>query len=196
MKLQRIAGEASSDTASHHLVLLVAQFEETLEELRSALDARNLSYKVARRAADIFDEARRAGAGIILALAEAIAAPRLVASLRPAIPEDATVRIIVAEHYPLLARDEAILSFAAELPCATVIGFHAALDEGLLKAAGGRTTLKLLGVLGWRAGEPISHPVVTSAIKTAQKRIGKSAIGDQPVRSMDDWFRYNYRSSR
>jgi preprotein translocase subunit SecA len=45
--------------------------------------------------------------------------------------------------------------------------------------------------LGWDEREYISHPLISSAIEKAQKRIKDKATGNQRVDSMDEWFHYN-----
>ena len=110
-----------------------------------------------------------------------------------ALPEikNQEVLFIVAEHHPLPECDEALLSFMSNLPCPSRIHFHSALDEPLLKMFGAERVLDILKHLGLDERQYISHPLISSAIEKAQKRIKDKATGSQRVDSMDEWFHYN-----
>lgn len=104
------------------------------------------------------------------------------------------VLIIAAEHHPLAESDEVLLSFMDNLPCRSRIRFHCALDEPLFKMFGGERVISLLKNLGWNEKEYISHPVISSAIEKAQKKVKDKAKGNQRVESNDEWFYYNLTS--
>jgi preprotein translocase subunit SecA len=105
--------------------------------------------------------------------------------------KDQELLFIVAEHHPLHESDEALLSFMSNLPCRSRIRFHSALDEPLLKMFGAERVLDFVKHLGLDERQSISHPLISSAIEKAQKRIKDKATGNQRVDSMEEWFHYN-----
>jgi hypothetical protein len=104
------------------------------------------------------------------------------------------VLVLVAEHYPLPEGDEALFSFLSNLPCRSTVRFHSALDDPLFKIFGGDRigrVIKMIQTLQPSENEYISHHLVTSAVREAQKNIKKKAKGDNKVDSMEEWFQYN-----
>ncbi len=53
------------------------------------------------------------------------------------------------------------------------------------------SVIRMLQTLQPSENEYISHPLVTSAIRKAQKNIKKKAKGNNRVDSMEEWFQYN-----
>lgn len=201
LKLSGICDEILKATKRNHMVLAVAHFERTLEELREILDARGLKHKVFMESWDIsgfdLDEIKQEGFQIVVLLSDVLSSlGQLDDRSRQVGPEKWRIHIVIVEHHPLPERDERILSFAARLPYAATICFHASLDEPLMKVFGADRLASMLTRLGRSETSPVIHPMITSAIAAAQKKIKKEAIGDERVESAEDWFYYNFPRAR
>jgi len=145
-------------------VVVVALTLSALDELALALESRQPV-----RCADIFakDGLRlnlsRKGA-VAIALSGA-----LPLDLKPG--PDIGVDILVYGRNDKRAADEAIERFADSLGANAHIVFHLSLDDKLVQQFSG-SIKPLLEKLGLTADEPISHSMVTRAIKSAQERAG------------------------
>jgi preprotein translocase subunit SecA len=145
-------------------VVVVALALSALEELALALESRQPV-----RCADIF-----AKDGLLLNLsrkgAVAIAlSGALPLDLKPG--PDIGVDVLVYGRNDKRAADEAIERFADSLGANAHIVFHLSLDDKLVQQFSG-SIKPLLEKLGLTADEPISHSMVTRAIKNAQERAG------------------------
>jgi preprotein translocase subunit SecA len=145
-------------------VVVVALALSALDELALALESRQPV-----RCADIFakDGLRlnlsRKGA-VAIALSGA-----LPLDLKPG--PDVGVDILVYGRNDKRAADEAIERFADSLGANAHIVFHLSLDDKLVQQFSG-SIQPILKNLGLTAEEPISHSMVTRAIKNAQERAG------------------------
>ena len=193
LKWKAIADEILIESPNYFLVLAVAHFKKTATDMRIQFQARNVKIKDSEGAFN-FDrsELKKASNQALIVIAERISEfNERIKQL--AVPEikDQEVLFIVAEHHPLYERDEALLSSIENLPCRSRIRFHSALDEPLLKMFGAERVLDFVKHLGLDEKQYISHPLISSAITKAQKRIKDKATGNQRVDSMDEWFHYN-----
>ena len=197
LKLRGIGEEISRALAQNDPVLVVGHFEKTMEELKAVLDAKNLRYRVAQTDLDL-SHLDQGETRLTLLSSENISGSTSADHPLPGRddPQGKKIDIVVVEHYPLPERDQAVLSFAQRLPLASTVCFHVSLDEPLLSLFGIESVVGLLKRLGWDETRSVSHPMITAAIASVQKRIKKSAFGDQRVQSMEEWFSYNYPSSR
>jgi hypothetical protein len=84
---------------------------------------------------------------------------------------DIGVDVLVYGRNDRRAADEAIERFADSLGANAHIVFHLSLDDKLVQQFSG-SIKPLLEKLGLTADEPISHSMVTRAIKNAQERAG------------------------
>jgi len=145
-------------------VVVVALALSALDELALALESRQPV-----RCADIFakDGLRlnlsRKGA-VAIALSGA-----LPLDLKPG--PDVGVDVLVYGRNDKRAADEAIERFADSLGANAHIVFHLSLDDKLVQQFSG-SIQPILKNLGLTAEEPISHSMVTRAIKNAQERAG------------------------
>lgn len=197
LKFNGICDEILKATKRGYMVSAVAHFERTLEELKESLDARDLKYKLFKENWDIsdfdLDEIKQEGFEIVVLLSDVVfSLGQFDDRSRQASSRKRRIHIVVVEHHPLPERDEVVLSFAARLPYVTTIRFHASLDEPLMTLFGADRLASMLTRLGRSETSPVIHPMITSAIATAQKKIKKDAIGDEKVESAEDWFYYNF----
>ena len=86
--------------------------------------------------------------------------------------EDIGVDVLVYGRNDTRAADEAIVRFADSLGPNAHITFHLSLEDKLLQEFGGPIK-PLLEKLGMSADEPITHAMVTRAIKNAQEKQGR-----------------------
>ena len=193
LKWNGIVEEISSVSGNYLLVLAVAHFKKTASEMRVRFQARNLQIRDLEEAFDFHgSELKKATNQPLIVMAERISEfDGKMRQLRASEMKDQEVLFIVAEHHPLHECDEALLSFLSNLPCRSRIRFHSALDEPLFEMFGGERVLDVVKRLGLDEKQYISHPLISSAIEKAQKRIKDKATGNQRVDSMDEWFHYN-----
>jgi hypothetical protein len=93
--------------------------------------------------------------------------------------------IIVLEHYPLRAREAALLS-ASEPASIRVLS---ALNEPLLQAFGGNEVANMMSKMGLASGETVAHPLIGKSIAQAQERLAEKVLTDFATSSAQDWFR-------
>jgi len=198
LKLNGIGDEILKEMDSHSLVLLVAHFQKTLKELQESIRSRNLKGKLLEATSDFDpDKLGREGVKVAILDSEIIRDYKNLDFQSGAKGSPSKkIRVVVAEHYPIPERDADVIFYASSLPYSTILCFHIALDEPLMRLFGAERVVGLLKKLGWDEKESITHPMVTSAIGNAQKKVKKEASGDQRVGSMEEWFTYNLPSSR
>jgi preprotein translocase subunit SecA len=193
LKWNGMVDEILSESGNYLLVLLVAHFKKTAAEMRVRFQARNLQIKDFEEAFDFHSsELKKATNQALIVMAERISEfDGRMRQLKASEMKVQEVLFIVAEHHPLHECDEALLSCMSNLPCRSRIRFHSALDEPLLKMFEAERVLEVVKHLGLDQRQYISHPLISSAIEKAQKRIKDKATGNQRVDSMDEWFHYN-----
>ena len=64
-------------------------------------------------------------------------------------------------------------------------------DGVSFKTFGGERIIKIIQTMGQDENECICYPVITAAIRKAQKDIKKKARANNRVDSMEEWFQYN-----
>lgn len=89
-----------------------------------------------------------------------------------------------------MEQDNIIHSFANDLPYKSEIVYYTSLEEPLMKALGGDKIISLMEMLGVK-DRYIEHPVISSSIIQAQKKIKNQCLGNQRVKSAQEWFYYN-----
>jgi preprotein translocase subunit SecA len=195
-KFNGICDEILGETKRNIVVLTVAHFEKTLEEFRKVIDEREIQYKAFTTKWDIsdFDLNKIAHEGIktVVLLTDVVSNPDQFKNVTwQESQQGERIHIAVVEHHPLSERDNVVLSFAECFPDIPTTRFHVSLDEPLMKIFGSEGITELIKKLGWDESSFISHKMITSAIASAQKKIKKKALGDQRVKSMEEWFYYN-----
>jgi preprotein translocase subunit SecA len=193
LKWNGIAEEILSESGNYFLVPAVAHFKKTATDMRGHLQARNVQIKEFEGNFNFgIDQLKKTSNQALVVMAERLSefAERM-GQLGSSGIRDQEVLFIVAEHHPLYEFDEAVLSSMEKLPCRSRIRFHSALDEPLLKMFGAERVLDIVKKLGLDERKYISHPLISSAIEKAQKKIRDKAAGNQQVDSMDEWFHYN-----
>jgi preprotein translocase subunit SecA len=193
LKWNGIVDEILSERSNYLLVLAVAHFKKTAAEMRVRFQARNLQIKDFEEAFSFHSsELKKAANQPLIVMAERISEfDGRMRHLGASEIKNQEILFIVAEHHPLHECDEALLSFMSNLPCRSRIRFHSALDEPLLRMFGAERVLDIVKRLGLDERQYISHPLISSAIEKAQKRIKDKATGNQRVDSIDEWFHYN-----
>jgi hypothetical protein len=194
-KLEGIRREAEEARGAGLSVLVVAHFENMLAGVSQRLRECSIEFKTyAAGDSSALCATRRGGAAPSVWV---VLASHLWASAAAVTPEsgEVSLRVLVAEHHPLLTKDEALLAALARLPCRSRVTFHAALNDALLARVVGEGTMNLLKMLGHTDEECISHPVLSRAIRGVQEKIARRARGDLPTASAEDWFKYNAGSS-
>jgi hypothetical protein len=187
--IRRDVGEARGEGVN---VLVVAHFENMLAAVAKKLRDGSVEFRTYSSGDPSALCAPTGGGGaaaVWVSLASHLWAGAGAADARR--PEEVTLRVLVAEHHPLLSKDEALLGALGRLPCRGRVVFHAALNDALLARVVGEGTLGLLKTLGLSDEECLSHPLISRAIRGAQEKIGQRARGDTPTLSAEDWFKYN-----
>lgn len=195
LKWMGIVDDLIKEKNQYFLILIVAHFKKTADELRKQFQIRNLKFKD-------YDGSFRFHVGrwkeegpiLLLRTEKLFELETLIHPLGEPEMKNREVLIVAAEHHPLKEGDEVILSFLSRLPCRSKIRFHCALDEPLLKMFEAGRVLGLLNNLGWNKKDYISHSAINSAIEKAQEKVKRKARGDQRVDSSDEWFYYNVTS--
>ena len=95
--------------------------------------------------------------------------------------------IIMLEHYPLAAKEDAFLQMIRQ-PEVIILS---ALDEPLFAKFGGESTIALMQKMGMKEDEAIEHKMVSESLRNAQAELEKKVTVHQNAQSMQDWFAKN-----
>jgi hypothetical protein len=186
-KFAGICGELAASDPEHPNTLILAHFPTTLSLLESSLRTAGINF----RQYSVSDTWNLCSIGerVVTGLVRSVEADR------PELgnPVLRRLQVMVVEHHPIFGRDRTLLDACDRLQCKPEVSFHIALDEPLMQHFGGQDLVTLLKRLGADESESISHPLVTSAVRNAQKKIEKQTQRDLPTESIEDWFRYNLR---
>ena len=96
--------------------------------------------------------------------------------------------ILFSGHYPLRTGE---FDLCANVGIKEML-VYTHLDASLFKAFGSDRIKELMEKMGMKEDEPLSHPMITSAIANAQEKIAKQCITDLQAWSEEDWMNTNY----
>lgn len=170
--IHKEVAQAVANPAGPSAVIVVAHFNDCLEQLQTAVVG--------------FDRDR-----VLVTCADALAKrtpTNLVA------PESHSILIIVGERHPLPSHDQVVMDFARSLSCRCRIVYHASLEDSLLKRFCGEWLERVLRGFGMKEDRAIESRMVGHRIESALERIAKSATGDTPANSAEEWLERNYTS--
>jgi preprotein translocase subunit SecA len=85
---------------------------------------------------------------------------------------------LAAERHPLRAHDDALVARLAELPYATRLSFHLALDDPLLARFNGAQVGTVMDSLQLAPDTPLSQGILSQSIRQAQQERARAATGD------------------
>ena len=189
-KLEGICQDALDARAELSNALILAHFKSTLSILEDRLSARAIDYKPYQPldfSALCFRGHDTASAVVWVGLASYFQA-RTSAPLEQS---RSGLRILVAEHYPLVSRDEAVLDATRSLACDAQVIHYTSLTDPLLNHFGGDRIRGLMTQMGMEEQECISSPVISRAIRNAQEKIRKQVQREMQTNSPEEWFRFN-----
>lgn len=190
-KYRGIAADILQGQTEEMACLVVAHFSDTFNALEPGLRAQNVACEAYPSGPDPSRPwlKLRAGGPAVIALATALAGPSSP-------PADAPpLSLIVAERYPVRARDDALERFAAEWPAPVRLGFHLSLDEPLMRRFGGDKIAGLWSALGLQREESVSAGPVNTSIRQAQEKLARHARVDRDADSAEQWFELNLPGS-
>jgi hypothetical protein len=167
--IRREVGDALANPAGNCVALVVAHFNDCLQQLRTAVEG--------------FDPKR-----VFVASADSLAG-RTPSDF--AADPSSSVLIVVGERHPLAAHDEVVLQFARREPERCLLVYHVSLEDPLLKPFAGQWVERVLRGLGMKEDEPIKSRMVTRRIQTELDKIAKIATGDAPANSVEEWLARN-----
>lgn len=190
----RLAAEREDERID---ALVIHHFAGTGENLESRLEALDPSYKrLNRPGTESFENLRdRTGASLTLLASDEI--PEEIkrgqaSERRSSEPGSRRCHVHLAEHFPMPYRDDHVLNLHALLPSESRFFVYAGLDEAWLGDALGDTTLELLEKLGISDDEPLSHPLIDSALRRTQEQLAQKQRGvEHNARSSEEWMERN-----
>src|SRR5262249_31004690 len=137
-EMQKLLGEAP-------LIVAVAHFPATLDQVRAEIGTHRLPYLVhsgrLTPAGLVRYTSQDPGPHIILVLSENLVAGEFPNAVVDAAPE---LLMLVAEHHFLPPLDERIIAFAATLDCRSRVTFHVSLEDPLIQAFVGQRMRDML----------------------------------------------------
>lgn len=197
-KLRALAHFAA-EAGPNRPVLLVAHFPETMDALVEALRAAAVAYDPYESA---FDGDRLLAAlgprhnperRPLLALAGALPTGAQLNAWLKFLPgggraNELKALALAAERHPLRAHDDALVARLAELPYATRLSFHLALDDPLLARFSGAQVGNVMDQLQLAPDTPLAQGLLSQSIRQAQEKLARAAQGDGPAQSAEAWF--------
>lgn len=173
-----------------HSVLIVFHFEETKDEIQTLLHNRKRAWNDLISAIDLSKWTDGYFSNKICMVRSDLII-NSISENDSVIQTHGKLYIIVAEHYPLLERDEDVIAWTQKIsPC--TMCFHESLDSGLLRTFGSDKIASLLEKMSWDKNTFMSHSFITKAVENAQRKISERATGDVRAESDQKWFEYNY----
>jgi hypothetical protein len=163
--VRRDIARALGDPDGPDGVIVVAHFQECLDELRATADTA------------AFDDSR-----LLVTGAESLA--RLYCSGQ-GLDESRNIWMIVGELHPVPSHDDGVLQFARSLT------WHVSLEDTVLKVFSGEWVEGVLKRLGMKEDEAIESRLVARRLRSALKKIASQATGDRPASSAAEWFERN-----
>jgi hypothetical protein len=175
------------------LVLVVAYFCATLDQLKAEMGARGLPYLVhggslAPARLVSYESHHDPKARILLVLADDLMADEFP---EPAVDAKPELPVLVAEHHFLRPLDEKILTFAATLDRRSRITFHLSLEDPLIHGFISQRMRDLLKNLGMQESRPIANHMIARGVKSAQAQLARRLIGDHKAASPQEWLKLN-----
>jgi len=151
-------------------VILVAHFQDCLNELQQILENGHFDCSVTAVAAGDLKSAR---------------APTQL------LDESRFIDIVVGERHPLSSHDDAVVAFARDLSCQCRIVYHVSLEDPLMKIFAGEWVHNFLKQIGMKDDEAIESSMVARRFKQARQKIESRASGDEPADSAEEWLARN-----
>ncbi|HXV61236.1 MAG TPA: hypothetical protein VEK15_11120 [Vicinamibacteria bacterium] len=176
--------------------LAIYHFPITGERVRQRLDRRGLEYRELRRpGTDQLEQLPTwRGAGTIAVLASDEIPEEIKRGIhhRRRVDDQTPVRVQLVEHFPMPQRDDHVLNLAMYLPRGTTFSCYTGLDEPWVTKFLGSSTRELLERLGASDDEPLSHSMISAALRRAQEQLAKKRRSlEQPARSCEEWMERN-----
>jgi hypothetical protein len=186
-KTAKLAGLAAEVAVAPAPTLVLAQFPQSLQEVREALagvgfPGEDLQGQVAPAA--VLGPPRSGDRPAPLLA--------LVSQLRPTDPppdpaSETSARILVAERHFLRALDDEVLRFADGLG-RPLVTFFLSLDEPLMKAFSGPWVTDVLRRLGMKETDAIESNKILRQIRRAQARFERGTAGADSADSAEEWL--------
>lgn len=188
-KLLQICNDARAESEQGTVVLVLSHFPSSLTKLTALMREASVPHQNF----STYDSSLLCSATpgtLWTGLARAFSSPHApqVTSLGP------KLKILVIEHHPRASKDQELMDVSAKLSCQVELCFYFSLDDPLLRHFNGDAIQKLFKTLGIAESESLSHPLITTAIRSAQEKIERQVMKDLQTESIEDWFRYNLRS--
>lgn len=103
------------------------------------------------------------------------------------VQQNTPVLWLFVEHYPLVDKEQAVFKRLglSDVPVLS------SLDEPFFQHFSGERMVTLMQRLGMNEDEIIAHPMITRAIKNAQKKIGQEVRSEKKASSQEEWYRLN-----
>lgn len=176
-------------------VVVLAHFPTTFFRLQDLLQEAAIPYTIGGptlRATDIQDYHDKQRQSVWLMLADAIQDVEERRIAAPAYPVE--INVLIAERYPLPARDEVVDRFFRQLPFSVRVGYLLSLEDPLVRAAVNETLIRLMQQMGFKPGEMISSHLLSRSIlhwgKKVSCQISQEIIADSP----EEWLEKNFDS--
>lgn len=170
-------------------VLVVAHFQERLDEVRRRLDGLQLVYEILDKPLSSECVARDISAGALtLVIAEG-----LLVNENADKDESTTspLSILIVEHHPTRRRDEALERFAAAVSGKVQLTYFAAFDEPLMVRFNCAAVAETLLKSGMQADECMESRSVSRSLAFAQRRLEAESLSDTPATSSAEWIERN-----
>lgn len=169
--IQKEVAQAVGNPAAPGAVIVVAHFNDCLEQLQAAVAG--------------FDKDR------VFATSADLLVGRTPTDF--AADESSCVVVIVGERHPLQGHGDVVLEFARSQPGRCLVVYHLSMEDALMKPFAGEWVKRILRNLGMKEDEPIKSRMVSRRIETELKKIARSARGDAPANSAEEWLERNCR---
>lgn len=189
-RLDAICQEVLDAKRDQSNALILAHFKSTLARVEERLRSRSVEYR-SYLPLDFSSLCFRDHEGGSTSVWVGLASYFQARSLSPVDQSRSSLRILIAEHHPMVSRDQAILNAAASLFCKAQVVFHIALTDPLLNHFGGDRIRGLMKQLGMEEQDCLSHPVISTAIRNAQEKIESQIQREMQTLSPEEWFKYN-----
>jgi hypothetical protein len=189
-KLDAICQDVLDARADLSNALILAHFKSTLAIVEDRLRTRSIEYK-SYQPFDYSSLCFRGHDAESTSVWVGLASYFQARAPSPAEQSRSSLRVLIAEHHPMVSRDQALIDAARSLSCNAQMIHHTSLTDPLLSHFGGDRIRGLMKQLGMAEQDCISHPAISSAIKNAQEKIQSQVQREMQTHSPEEWFKYN-----
>lgn len=168
--------------------VVFTSFEDTGKEIVAFLAEKGVPYRELN--STTLGEADRQEQTVFVAPASLLSSASLADFLKT-LSGKGQVSFLFAGHYPLPAKENALLEKLYSLFPDNTVTFYSSLDDPSFELFNSDRIVSILESLGLKEDEMLEHKMITTAMKRAREKIEASVKNEILTSSEEEWFLKN-----